>query len=788
MSRVATPDAAGERTGMRVHVKGVVQGVGFRPFVFGLARRHGLAGWVRNSSAGVDIAVDGEPASLDRFLEALRAEAPPLAAIDVLEVSRCPRHGFAAFEIVPSAPVAGAYQPVSPDVGTCDNCLRELFDPGDRRYRYPFINCTHCGPRYTIIVDMPYDRPQTTMAPFAMCPDCAREYGDPLDRRFHAQPVACPACGPHVWLAMPHRPAPLAEADAAVRQTQAALRAGKIVAVKGLGGFHLACDAGNPDAIRRLRARKRRSDRPFAVMMPDVATVQRFCLVAPAEAALLRARERPIVLLDRLPGSTLAADCAPGLDTLGVMLPYTPLHHLLFAAGGDGQGPWAFAALVMTSGNVSEEPIAFRDAEALRDLAGIADLFLLHNREIHARCDDAVVRAAPNDRPASVYALRRARGYAPRPIRLAEDGPALLATGAHFKNAFCLTRGRDAFLSPHVGDLENFETLRAFEAAVAHCERLFRVHPVAIAHDMHPDYLATRYAQDRAARDGLPAFAVQHHHAHIAAAMAEHRLPPEEPVIGIAFDGTGYGLDGAVWGGEFLIGDVGHFERALHLTYVPLPGGDQAARYPWRMALSWLRHAGIPWSPDLAPVQAARPDELAVSDRWLQSDDATLKAMAPLTSSMGRLFDAIAALSGGRQAVTYEAQAAVELEALARAGPVAAPYPFAFSGPTVDAAPLIQAAVADIRAGAGTPLIAARFHHGVAHMVREACSRLRAAHGLRRVVLSGGVWQNTWLLGLTLPLLSDDGFAVTIHEAVPANDGGLALGQATVARYRMERT
>ncbi|HKZ55766.1 MAG TPA: carbamoyltransferase HypF [Anaerolineales bacterium] len=755
--------------GSRVWVTGVVQGVGFRPFVYGIAKRHSLAGWVRNTSAGVEIEVDGPPENLQAFLTALRREAPPLARIDEMRIEACEPHGYQAFEIVRSESLPGAYQPVSPDIATCPDCLRELSDPHDRRYRYPFINCTHCGPRFTIIEDIPYDRPNTTMAPFPLCADCSREYGDPLDRRFHAQPVACPTCGPHLWLQAGG--ARRAETDEALHEARRMLRDGAILAIRGIGGFHLACDATNRAAVVELRRRKLRVDKPFAVMLPDLRAIEANCLIDEAARTLLESRERPIVVAPRRSGSAIAREVAPGQDSLGVMLPYSPLHHLLLerAAGFP-------EALVMTSGNLSEEPIAARNDEASARLGRLADAFLLHDREIGTRCDDSVLRAFEGQ----AYPVRRSRGYAPVPVRLPWEAPPILAAGAELKNTFCLTRGRHAFLSHHIGDLQNYETLAAFEDGVAHYERLFRVQPEIIAHDLHPDYLATRYALDRAAREGLQAIAVQHHHAHIAACMAEHSIADDRPVIGVAFDGTGYGDDGAIWGGEFLLAQYTEYRRAAHLAYVPMPGGDAAVHEPWRLALAWLQKASLPWDEQLAPVQAASLEARAILGRQLE-----LGLNAPLTSSIGRLFDAVAALSGVRQCVNYEAQAAIELETQIDLDEEEA-YPFEVDGIAIDPVPVIRAVVADVQAGVARAAISAKFHNGVAGMVVQVCHVLTKAYGVSEVALSGGVWQNMALLERTVPALRRDGFTVLLHRQVPANDGGLALGQAAVAARRAQ--
>jgi len=779
-----------ETRGLSIHVSGIVQGVGFRPFVYGLATRLALTGWVRNTSAGVDIEVNGPPEGLERFVRALQEEAPALARIDDLAVTARSPNGSVAFEILHSQALVGDYQPISPDVGICPDCLRELFDPADRRYRYPFINCTNCGPRFTIIGDIPYDRPQTTMAGFPMCPACRAEYTNPLDRRFHAQPIACPVCGPHVWLEGGHqRAAGLDQAlagEEAIQAAQGLLREGKIVAVKGLGGFHLACDAENPDAVAELRRRKLRVDKPFALMAPDVAAVAEHCFLSEAERELLESRNRPIVILHRRPASTISPQVASRQQTLGMMLPYTPLHYLLFSAAhppdaqpGRESRP---LILVMTSGNLREEPIAASNDEARCRLALLADAFLMHDRPIQTRCDDSVMRALETPhgaRHASItLPLRRSRGYAPFPVRLPWESPPLLAVGAELKNTFCITRDRYAFLSHHIGDMENYETLRSFQDGVAHLERLFRIRPQALAYDLHPNYLATRYALERSQRDCIPAVGVQHHHAHVAACMVENGLAGERAVIGVAFDGTGYGDDGAIWGGEFLIADYTGYQRPFHLAYTPLPGGDAAVRKPGRAALAYLWQSGLEWQPELACVLALSPQERAVLLAQLER-----RLNTPLTSSMGRLFDAVSALVGVRQQVNYEAQAAIELEALADPDE-SMPYPFDIKpNGAIDPGPLLAAILSDLKNAAPVQKIAARFHNGVAGMVYNVCSLLRDTYGLSEVALSGGVWQNVTLLRKSLQLLEQGGFAVYVHRRAPPNDGGLALGQAAIVSY-----
>ncbi len=775
---MSTTDTAARR----VHVTGVVQGVGFRPFIYGLARRFELCGWVRNTSAGVEIEVEGPPHALEAFVSAIATQAPPLSRIEGVTVQPIASNGFTRFEIQHSAAVAGAYQPISPDMATCDDCLREIFDPADRRFRYAFTNCTNCGPRFTIIQDIPYDRPLTTMAPFEMCPDCQREYDDPLDRRFHAQPNACPVCGPQLDL----QPSPAYAVpplwdelpEDAIAAVRALIRAGHVVAIKGLGGFHLACDATNPAAVTTLRQRKGRAAKPFAVMLPDLDTVRQVCAVSPAAAQALTGPERPIVLLPLKPGTTIAGEVAPGLRELGVMLPYTPLHHLLLERADDFP-----PALVMTSGNYSEEPIATDNADALDRLAPLADAFLLHDRAIHIRCDDSVIRAhdSTHATPSGIMPLRRSRGYAPYPVPLPFEVPPLLATGAELKNTFCLARESSAFISQHIGDLSNYDALRSYQHSIAHMQALFRVSPQLIAHDLHPDYAATREARARPE----PRVAVQHHHAHLASCLAEHKIPPAEAAIGVIFDGTGLGTDRAIWGGEILVGSYGWMHRFAQLAYVPLPGGDAATLRPYRTALAHLWGAGLAWDGDLAPVQAATDQERAIIRQQLEK-----RLNAPLTSSMGRLFDAVAALTGVLQTVTYEAQGAILLEAQLDPA-ITGGYEFALQEPEgddlpqrIDPAPVLAAIINDRRSGVPVPAIAARFHNGVARMICDVCRLTRDATTINTVALSGGVFQNSTLLQKALHCLHDAGFTVLTHQLVPPNDGGIALGQAAIAGYK----
>jgi hydrogenase maturation protein HypF len=753
-------------TARRIVVEGVVQGVGFRPFVYALATRRGLAGWVRNTASGVEIEVEGPAAALGAFLDDLRGERPPLAHIDRLREEEALPQGRDAFKIERSLDGYG-FQPVSPDVATCAACLGEVMDPQNRRFGYPFTNCTHCGPRFTIIRALPYDRPNTTMAGFTMCRRCRAEYDNPRDRRFHAQPNACPECGPRLSLVNAAGAALLGEP---LGETRRLLASARIVAIKGIGGFHLVCDATDDAAVRRLRERKGREAKPLALMVPDLAEAERLCVISPEERRLLASPSRPVVLLRARPASGIAPSVAPGLGWLGLMLPYAPLHHLLFGAQGG-----KLRALVMTSGNGSEEPIATDSADAVRRLSSIADAFLLHDRPIHVRCDDSVTRlAAGGELP-----IRRSRGYAPFPVRLPFESRPMLALGAELKSAVCLTRGSYAFMSPHIGDLENPETYVSYAEMIGRMADLFRVRPEAVAHDLHPDYLSTRYALGL--DPTLPRVPVQHHHAHVAACMAEHRLTG--PVIGVAFDGTGYGTDGTVWGGEFLVADYAGFERVAHLGCVPMPGGDRAAREPFRMALAHLLCAVGEWDARWPPVREATEAERRMI-RWQIERGVN----APLTSSVGRLFDAIASLVDVRHRGRYEAQAAMELEALAE-GLAGTPYPLAITGGAplvIEPGPMVRGVVADLAAGASAPLIAARLHATVAEAVLRVCQRVRASTGLGRVVLSGGVFQNATLLAAARRGLGAAGFEVFSHHLVPPNDGGIALGQAAVAHARLQ--
>ena len=775
-----------ELSGAIIHITGIVQGVGFRPFVYGLALRLGISGRVRNTSAGVYIEVDGTAQALTTFAVLLRSELPPLARIDSFDITDVPARKFVGFEIIQSEAVAGAFQPISPDVSVCSDCLKELLDPSDRRHRYPFINCTNCGPRFTIITDIPYDRPFTTMAPFAMCPDCASEYANPLDRRFHAQPVACPVCGPQVWLedAIGKR---IAERDEAILALQKLLVDGKIAAIKGLGGFHLACDATNDEAVAELRKRKLRVDKPFALMMPDLATVEKNCFVTDEERAILESRQRPIVLLRRKPDSIIVEEAAPHQLTLGVMLPYTPIHTLIFSQKDGSQLPIdTIHPLVMTSGNLSEEPIAINNDEARERLGALADVFLMHNRDIQTRCDDSVVRVIHNQGSGEpggehrVYFLRRSRGYAPDTIQLPFEVPALLATGPELKNTFCLTREKYAFVSQHIGDMENYETLRSFEAGIEHFERLFRIQPEAIACDLHPDYLSSRYAIRQTQELGIPIFRVQHHHAHIAACMADNGLDGSRPVIGLAFDGTGYGEDGTIWGGEFLIADYGNYKRLYHFQYFPLPGGDAAIKRPARTALALLWSLQMEWDEQLASVQ-----DFCVEERQALRIQLERSLNTPKTSSLGRLFDAAAALSGVRQRVNYEGQAAIEFEVALDPSEIGT-YEFEIHEGQIEVGNMVRTLLADTLSGVSIPVISARFHNGLAELSLQVCGEIRAREGINEVALSGGVWQNMALLERTTRRLRENGFIVYLHQQVPSNDGGISLGQSLVAAAKFD--
>jgi hydrogenase maturation protein HypF len=756
----------------RFTVTGVVQGVGFRPFVHRIATKLGLTGFVGNDSGAVFLEVQGPGALIDEFCRQLRANAPPLAAISAVHVVDIGADTLcdSGFRIVESQPVAGAgaTTPIPPDIAVCDDCIAELFDPSDRRYRHPFVTCTNCGPRFTIIRTLPYDRPATTMSAFAMCERCAAEYHDPADRRFHAQPIACPDCGPSLWFAA--HTERVSGSDAALRATQHALAAGAVVAIKGVGGYHLACRADEEAAVDTLRARKARGAKPFAVLVRDLDVARRYAHIDDAEAAVLSSPARPIVLLRRRRDSPLAEAAAPGSPLVGLMLPYSPIHHLLLAPVPGVAAPVP-DALVLTSANRSDDPICFTEDDAEQRLPPLCDAVLDHDRPIHVPCDDSVVRVV-DDRE---LPIRRSRGYAPLPVDLGLDGPPVLAVGGELKNTFCLTDGARAYLSGHIGDMETLETLRAFERAVGQLSEI-RHQPVRLAADLHPGYHTRSWAERRIG--DRPLDLVQHHHAHVVSLLAEHgRLG--EPVIGVSFDGTGYGLDQTIWGGEILkLGPDSHrFVRVGHLLPVPLPGGDAAVRNPWRMALSQLWMAGIDWTPDLPPIAAATPAELHLTRSQLESGTGCVPC-----SSMGRLFDAVASLLGVRQRIDYEGQAAIELEALAESiGDTAGPelrLAVRADG-VIDPAGMLRAMVSALRAGVRPAVLAAGFHQAVAVAVVEAVELL--AGPVRLVGLTGGVFQNVLLLRRCRQRLLRAGFEVLTHHTVPPNDGGLALGQAAIS-------
>ncbi|MBE9512793.1 MAG: carbamoyltransferase HypF [Chloroflexi bacterium] len=755
----------------KIKVHGVVQGVGFRPFIYRLACEHNLGGWVRNTSGNVAIEVEGDEATLKNFLNDLEAKTPPMAHIEKVKATFHPPKGYSQFEILASQSQKGKYQLVSPDIATCEDCKGEIFCPTDRRHRYPFTNCTNCGPRFTIIADIPYDRPKTTMRQFQMCPECQREYDDPLDRRFHAQPNACPKCGPSLEIV--NSEGNPVQGDDVVEIASALLKAGKILAIRGLGGFQLACDATNEKAINQLRERKKRPAKPLAVMVATIGDVERHCLVSAEERKLLESPKCPIVLLRwQHNSSNISTAVAPKLKYLGVMLPYTPLHHLLLRETD--------LPLVMTSGNLSEEPIAKDNDEALRRLKGIADYFLLHNRDIYARYDDSVF-IVEDDMPQPV---RRARGYAPYPIFLPFKSRQILACGAEEKNTFCLTKDKHAFLSQHIGDMENEETLEHFENTIKLYERLFRIKPEIVAHDMHPEYLATKYARQISSERELNLVPVQHHHAHIVSCLVENKV--KGPVIGVAFDGTGYGTDGTIWGGEFLLADYHSFQRLGHLEYVPLPGSTAAIKKPYRMALSYLYTLlGDDFSLAGLPLSRLNPGEVEIVQKQLKQG-----INSPPTSSAGRLFDAVSAMAGVRGEIDYEAQAAIELEMLA---PDALDkreikaYPFSIIGDqgvkVVKLEELISSVSRDVRNQAPTSIISLKFHHAMAQIIAEMCKTIAEETGINEVALSGGVFQNRLLLKLAISALRKEGLSVLTHHLVPCNDGGISLGQAVIANF-----
>ena len=762
-----------------IRVTGVVQGVGYRPFAYARATELGITGFVGNDAAGVFAEAQGTSDALSAFLAALRT-GPPLAQVDGVECRDLPVGDDTGFRIVASAGADPGRTTVPPDTAACADCLADVHDPANRRYRYPFTACTHCGPRYTLVTGLPYDRPFTTMAAFPLCDACAREYDDPRDRRFHAQPTACPDCGPRLSFRTASAPGgPSAHADAALAEALAVLEAGGIVAIKGVGGYHLACDARSADAVARLRELKRRGAKPFAVMARDLVAAGAVAVLEGRDEALLTSREAPIVLAAAA-DTTLRDAVAPGQSRIGVMLPYSPLHHLLFAPHPDRPGAWIPDILVMTSGNLADEPICIDATEAEERLAGIADAFLHHDRSIHVSCDDSVV--ADDGQP-----VRRSRGFAPLPVRLPLDAPPLVAVGGELKTTLCVATGDMAWMSQHIGDTANLETLALLDRTSSTLAELVRVSPEVIVADLHPGYLSRRWAEERARQGGADLVLVQHHHAHVASLMAEHGVAPGEPIIGFAFDGTGYGLDGTIWGGEILLATYAHAERIGHLRPVSLPGGDAAIRHPSRTALAHMYAARIPWDDDLPPILASDVTERRVIARMLQ----TGTGCTP-TTSMGRLFDAVASLWGVRHAVDYEGQAAIEWEALATTG-VRHPVPVTNSpcgrldvsatdeGLVLDPAPLLRASVAALRDGLAPSAASRAFHQAVADAVAQAADLARERTGISVVGLTGGVFANRLLEALCRERLGGLGVTVLTHRAVPPHDGGLALGQAAVA-------
>jgi hydrogenase maturation protein HypF len=746
-----------------INIKGIVQGVGFRPFIYNLAGRLNLFGYVLNNTSGVSIEVEGEHADIEEFIESVKTHPPPQSEIFEIQSAHTDPAGYADFEIRESEGVEEKFVPISPELATCKDCISELFDPEDRRYRYPFINCTNCGPRFTIVKDIPYDRKFTTMSVFSMCEKCGSEYHDPSNRRFHAQPNACSVCGPRLILLDSERKE--IPVEDVISEACRLLKEGNIIAVKGLGGYHLACDAQNNNAVSRLRARKFREYKPFALMVKDIKTAKEICFVNEKEEQLLNGVKRPIVLLKKRPDAPVSEGVAPNQKYFGVMLPYTPAHHLLIAESG--------LVLVMTSANISSEPIVYEDKDAFERLGGITDYYVIHNREINIRTDDSVIRV---ERGREVV-LRRSRGYVPHPLLMKRPfAEQILACGAELKNTFCLTRENYVFLSHHIGDLENMETLSSFEKGIEHFKKMFNIEPEVVAHDLHPEYLSTKYA--RALKD-IRKVGVQHHHAHIISCMGDNDLEGE--IIGVSFDGTGYGLDGKIWGGEFLICNYHSFQRAAHFEYFQLNGGEKAIKEPWRITASLLHKI---YGDDMMDLKIDFIRELD-KDKWhILQQMIARNINSPMTSSAGRLFDAVSALLGIRKEIHYEGQAAIELEMKA-ASEDNGRYEFDYKeheGKTeIVLEPVIKGIVADLEKGTGIGSISARFHNTVAGLVSDMCKKLRDQTALDRVALSGGVFQNSLLMEKTYTLLDENGFKVYTHHRVPTNDGGLALGQAIIA-------
>jgi hydrogenase maturation protein HypF len=830
----------------KIVVKGIVQGVGFRPFVYSLARSCQLKGFVLNSSEGVIIEIEGK--STPEFIDRLQKEAPPLSQIMSVDITTLSYHGYKDFTILKSKD-EGSFTLISADVSVCNDCFRELLDKNDRRYLYPFINCTNCGPRYTITESVPYDRPNTTMAVFKMCPDCDREYQDPLDRRFHAQPNACPVCGPNVQLKVTSEKLKVRKKENPIKETIRLLKQGKILAIKGLGGFHLACDATNEEAVNKLRLKKRKSNKPFALMAPDIETIRKFCEVSEAEESYLTSNKRPVVLLKKLQNG-LPEAISPHNPCIGFMLPYTPLHYLLFyhpvplssaerhekslmghssasnfgekntpnsypdtegitppnppLARGGSRGV-NFDALVMTSGNISEEPIVIGNEEAVLKLSGIADAFLIHNRDIFMRVDDSVVRVNSfvTDIPSppipkkgngrrttsssgkvlpSLSFIRRSRGYVPDPVPLHEDGPEVLGCGADIKNIFTLTKGSFAIPSQHIGDMENFETLQFFEESLRNLKSVYRAEPVALAYDLHPMYLSTQWALRQ---EGIKKVAIQHHYAHVASVMAEKGI--KDKVIGVSFDGTGYGTDGSLWGGEFLIADVKECRRAGHLKYIPLPGGESAVKEPWRIAVSYIKNITGNEVMDYL-------DSIGFVKKYgREKIDALLKILdnrqfSPLSSGAGRLFDAISALIGVCDKSTFEGEAAIALEAITSSDiPDDYPVDIKFRETMeVDFSHTILTIMEDMREKKDQGIIATKFHNTIVTVIARVVEKLSSLNGIKDIALCGGVFQNMYLLERTIGRLRSSGMNVLIHDKVPTNDAGISLGQAYIIRERIK--
>lgn len=752
-------------------ITGVVQGVGFRPFVYNLARRNELVGYVLNTGEGVVIEAEGDLRDLERFRHGLKKEAPPRARIEAINPRIMHCQGDTEFIIKPSVEQTGQFQLVSPDIATCDDCVSDFTDPADRRFRYPFTNCTNCGPRFTIIEDMPYDRPKTTMNKFVMCADCQKEYDDPSNRRFHAQPNACPACGPKLSFIDGSREQGAGssgqiEREEALAEAVAMLKAGKVVAIKSLGGFQLACDAENESAVRRLREKKHRYGKPLAVMAATIDDASEFCEISAAEREQLESPERPIVLLRRKPKPVLADSVAPGNKYIGVMLPYTPLHYLLLSDSG--------LTLVMTSGNLSEEPIAAENAEGLRRLEHIADGFLLHDRDIYSRYDDPVIRVVEGNR----VMIRRARGYAPYPVHLPFKAKReVLAVGGELKSTFCLIKEGYGFVSQHIGDMENVETLEHFERTLELYKKLFRVNPTIVACDMHPEYFSSKLAREMPAEKLVE---VQHHHAHIASVTVENDF--RHKVIGVAFDGTGYGPDGTIWGGEFLVADWAGYERAAHLKPIRLPGGEAAVQKPYRTAYSYLYsvYGGACADLGLDLLERVDPVETEILTKQVETG-----LLSPMTSSAGRLFDAVSSLIGVRDEIEFEGQAAIELEMVSDEGNHGR-YEYKFLAEPgkpaiIDTDPIIKGIVNDLLGGTPAAVIGAKFHETVVALIIETCLKLKDAHDINTVALSGGVFQNATLYSKVIRGLKQSGFRLLLHKELPVNDGGISLGQAVIA-------